>query len=297
MKKYLLLILFLITLSPDIIPQTIYLSTVSSKNELKKLKKKIISLNSELKNIRKSKINDDNIYRDKIDSLSMIFNNSYNSLTKDIKNYQLEIQKNEKNYKELVDNNYSTNKYIISLLILIIIAVIAVYFLGLRYYNIKNYEINHLIQNYNNKHDNKLSSLLSLMLSRDKNQNVQSSVVNSELVLLPEHSLALRVGEEIHRMRTRIETMDMTLKGLSSLNSSIRRLEDEFNNQGYEIVELKNLNYDTNMTVLAKNIVPVAGLKKGEQIIVKVIKPQILYKGVTLYHGDVEVGISELDVK
>lgn len=53
-----------------------------------------------------------------------------------------------------------------------------------------------------------------------------------------DHSLAKRVGEEIHRMRNRIATLPQDIKGITPLVKSLERLESQFNDDGYELIDL-----------------------------------------------------------
>ncbi len=102
------------------------------------------------------------------------------------------------------------------------------------------------------------------------------------------HVLALRVGEEIHRMRKRLESIPADIKGLGAITNSLMRLEEEFNEQGYEIVDLIGKTWDEGMNVSAR-FVPSDNLKPGEQIITRVIKPQINYKNNLIKPAEIEV--------
>jgi predicted nucleic acid-binding Zn-ribbon protein len=134
------------------------------------------------------------------------------------------------------------------------------------------------------KLDNKLIEVLETQLQLIKNQPQATQQQESEI----DHSLALRVGEEIHRMRKRIENMPEDTKGLGALKNSLMRLEEEFNDNGYEIVDLLGKTWNDGLTVEAR-FVPSDDLKPGEEIITKIIKPQINFKGVLIKAADIEV--------
>jgi len=106
----------------------------------------------------------------------------------------------------------------------------------------------------------------------------------------PDHSLALRVGEEIHRMRKRIANMPEETKGLGALKNSLIRLEDEFNASGYQIVDLLGKSWNEGLTVNAR-LVPSDELNLEEHIITKIIKPQINFKGTIIKEAEVEVSM------
>ena len=55
--------------------------------------------------------------------------------------------------------------------------------------------------------------------------------------------------------------------------------------------------YDDTYTALPINYVPIPGLKRGEQIINRVIKPQILFHGKAIQYGEIEIGCNEIDLE
>ena len=122
----------------------------------------------------------------------------------------------------------------------------------------------------------------------------QLKILNAERLDAPppasevDHSLGLRVGEEIHRMRKRIENMPEDTKGIGALKNSLMRLEEEFKKQGYEIVDLLGRPYVDGLTVNAR-FVPSDTLKLGEQVITRVVTPQINHKGILQKAAEIEV--------
>ena len=84
------------------------------------------------------------------------------------------------------------------------------------------------------KIDSELVQLLSTQLILSKEER-KSTVINQTE---PDHKLPKKVGEEIHRMRKRIENMPQDIKGLSALTNSLQRLEEEFNESGYSTIQI-----------------------------------------------------------
>lgn len=109
-----------------------------------------------------------------------------------------------------------------------------------------------------------------------------------------DHTLPLKVGLEIHRMRKRIENMPGDTKGLRALKNALKRMEVSFNDKGYEMTELLGKPFSEGMTVHAR-FVPSDELNPGEQIITKVITPQINFEGVLIQVAEVEVSIGDSD--
>lgn len=103
-----------------------------------------------------------------------------------------------------------------------------------------------------------------------------------------DHSLPLKVGEEIFRMRQRLHALPPDTKGLKPLQKSLERLEEEFNQQGYEMINMHGLKYDEGMSVKAKFIAS-DELEIGQAIITKVIKPQVNYNSISIQDAEIEV--------
>lgn len=109
-----------------------------------------------------------------------------------------------------------------------------------------------------------------------------------------DHSLALKVADEIIRIHRNLGSMDREIKGLKQLEFAVERIQDNFRENGYEMVELLNKPYDQGMKVSAK-FKPDGTLKQGEQIITRIIKPLVTYNNVIIQEGEVEVSIGGKD--
>jgi len=107
-----------------------------------------------------------------------------------------------------------------------------------------------------------------------------------------DHSLALKVADEIIRIQKNLSNMDSETKGLKQLSASVERIQDNFKANGYEMVDMLNKPFDQGMKVSA-NFRPDENLKLGEQIITRIIKPQVNFKGVMIQAAQVEVSVGE----
>ena len=107
-----------------------------------------------------------------------------------------------------------------------------------------------------------------------------------------DHSLALKVADEIIRIQKYLSSMDPETKGLKQLEFAVERIQDSFKENGYEMVELLNIPYDQKMKVSAK-FKPDNTLKRGEQIITRIIKPQVNFNNVIIQEAQVEVSVGE----
>ena len=107
-----------------------------------------------------------------------------------------------------------------------------------------------------------------------------------------DHTLALKVADEIFRIKKNLNSIDPETKGLKHIEFALERMQDYFNEYGYEMVELINRPYDKGMKISAE-FIPDKALKHGEQIITAVFKPQINFKGVIIQLAEVEVSVGE----
>ena len=107
-----------------------------------------------------------------------------------------------------------------------------------------------------------------------------------------DHSFALKVADEIIRIKRNLSSMDPEIKGLKQLEFAVDRIQDTFKKNGYEMVELLNKPYDQGMKLSAK-FKPDDTLKRGEQIITRIIKPQVNYNNVIIQEAQVEVSVGE----
>ena len=107
-----------------------------------------------------------------------------------------------------------------------------------------------------------------------------------------DHTLVFKVADEIIRIQKNLSGMDQDTKGLKQLEFAVERIQDNFKENGYEMVELLNKPYDQGMKLSAK-FKSDNTLKRGEQIITRIIKPQINYNNVIIQEAQVEVSVGE----
>ena len=142
------------------------------------------------------------------------------------------------------------------------------------------------------KLDTKLTEVLEtqLKLVQAERSNNNNSINKPEEV---DHTLALRVADEIVRLNKNLSNMDATTKGLKQLSASVKRIEENFAANGYDMPELLNKQFDARMKIIVANSVPDENLKDGEEIITRIIKPQVNYRGVMIQAAQVEVSVGQ----
>ena len=101
-----------------------------------------------------------------------------------------------------------------------------------------------------------------------------------------DHSLALKVADEIVLLN--LSRMDASVKGYKQLAKAVERIKNNFQANGYEIIDMLGKPYNEGMKVVA-NFVPDETLKEGEQIITGVTKPQINYNGKMIQSAQITV--------
>ena len=138
------------------------------------------------------------------------------------------------------------------------------------------------------KSDIQLADRLHEVLIQLKEQAKVTPVVqqNSEL----DHSLPLKLADEIHRMRKRLAALPEDTKGLKPLSKSLERVEDELSEQGYEIIDHTGMEFSENLSIQSR-FIPSDELEQGQSIISKVVTPQVNFKGVLIRMADVEVSV------
>ena len=119
-------------------------------------------------------------------------------------------------------------------------------------------------------------------------QRLESASHQSQASMEVDHSLPLALGNEIHRMRKRLKTMENS-HATKVLINRIDKLEEKINDMGYEIVDLEGEPFHEGMNVNVVHRMDSDELKTNEQVISRVIKPHIKYNDEIKQHAEVEV--------
>ena len=133
------------------------------------------------------------------------------------------------------------------------------------------------------KLDNQLVELMNKQLETSK--STSTSADNSSAI---DHSLALKVADEIVRIELNLSRMDASVKGHKQLSKAVERIKNNFLAQGYEIVDMLGKPYNEGMKVVA-SFVSDETLKDGEQVITGITKPQINYNGQMIQAAQITV--------
>ena len=119
----------------------------------------------------------------------------------------------------------------------------------------------------------------------DKQISATPKVVGTDKL---DHSLALKVADEIVRIELNMSRMDSSIKGYKQLAKAVERIKDNFKANGYEIIDMLGKPYNEGMKVTA-NFIADEELEEGKQIITGITKPQINYNGRMIQAAQITV--------
>lgn len=127
--------------------------------------------------------------------------------------------------------------------------------------------------------DNKLLEVAEKQLALQNSQPKAAEI---------DHSLALKVADEVVRIELNLSRMDPETRGYKQLNKACQRIRDNFAANGYEIVEMLGKDYDEGMRVVANFCID-ENLEVGKRIITGITKPQVLYNGTMIQAAQITV--------
>ena len=239
--------------------------------------------------------NDFEIYKQnaesQIDSLQSVINSNSANIQTTANELGVKIDNTHDFANQGINNlsktvSHNTLYWIIAILVVALLVLLVFVFLRKEIFKQKTdldgniQETRKALEEEGVKLDNKLIEVLEAQLK----------IINNNAVTEKEadHTLALKVADEIIRIQKNLNQMDEKTKGLKQLSASVKRIQDNFSSNGYELVEMLGKPFNEGMKVSA-NFIPDEDLEKGQQIITRIIKPQVNYKGVMIQSAQIEV--------
>ena len=267
---------------------------------IEKQKQEIDGLTSKVKSQQSTIIQQQNIVIDlssKVDSLSSLIETNRSNINTIADNLGTKIQETgqqaETRILELGGDVEKNRLYwIIASLVTLLLGAMMYLFLGKR---IKSSQTDVETQIRNTKKsleeeslklDNKLIEVLETQLKVQQEESKNQPTTTSDKT---DHSLALKVADEIVRMHKNISKMDSNIKGLKPVEKGIERIQANFAANGYEMINLLNQEYDERINCDVINFTTDETLPKGTRIINAIIKPQVNYNGVLIQRAQVDV--------
>ena len=210
-------------------------------------------------------------------------------------NEQLTAQIGETKEKIKINQDLLSNRTNIGsiLFVIILIIIITIIIVFLKKFNKGTSSINEV-----RKAQNKLEQAQkSLQEESVKLDNKLLEVVEQQMKAVPvttnnaasvDHSLALKVADEIVRIELNLSRMDPSIKGYKQLAKAMQRIKDNFQANGYEIVDMLGKPYNEGMRVRADFVID-ESLPLGIQKITSITRPQINYNGEMVQNAQVIV--------
>lgn len=227
-----------------------------------------------------------------IDSLQNACRQLANTQAADRKNISGEINKTNSNVQTNQDMLRSRTLWIGIMAVALLIFIIGVAYQLTKRIKLGNTSISEvrkaqealqLVQTKMQEESVKLDDKLLEMF--DKQISATPKVVGTDK---PDHSLALKVADEIVRIELNMSRMDSSIKGYKQLAKAVKRIKDNFKANGYEIIDMLGKPYNEGMKVTA-NFVADEELEEGKQIITGITKPQINYNGQMIQAAQITV--------
>lgn len=119
----------------------------------------------------------------------------------------------------------------------------------------------------------------------------QKNAIPTNSVAEPDHSLALKVADEITLIERNVNLMDSKTKGLKQLVASVNKLKDNLAANGYEMPQLLGKQLNRGMHSIPVNTIPDENLEAGVEMITKIIKPQVNYNDKMIQAAQIEVSV------
>lgn len=292
MKKYILLLLLAI-ISADIY------ATMPSNEDVKQLKTEISVLKQRLDNQKslmsdqQSKIialqtelghskNDIDSLQSQVISLSSSLSSTEKRLETDISKTNQVVNDSAANLKKSISSK--TILGLISLLGLAILAGLGLYLLRRKVSNSDAAidtvrETQKKLEEESVKLDNQLINILNNQLNAQPTKSQSAST---------DHSLVLKVADEITRIELNLSRMDPSVKGLKQLSKGVERIKNNYLSKGYEIADMLNKPYNEGMRINADFVLD-EKLEPGTRIITSITKPQVIYNGELIQKAIVTV--------
>jgi len=274
---------------------------IEQRNEINILTKKINSQNYSIKNQAKTILSlksDNERFNSSIDSLGQLIQTNSQNIVTNSQELGTKIQETGQKADTQIaqlDSSVEKNRlyWLIATLATLLLGGLVYWLLGKRIKSSKT-DVETQIRNTKAsleeesvKLDSKLMEVLETQLKlKDLSQSGKPE--NEE----KDHSLVLKVADEVTRILMNLEVMDKNIKGYKHLKKYSASILDNLKAYGYEIPQLIGQNYNSGMNMVATMEFD-DSIEEGKQIIKRIIKPQINYNGKMIQAAKVIVAFNE----
>lgn len=261
--------------------------------EIESLKTKIGTQSSQLQGLlqqtEKFKLQNDSLSK-KIETNSV----NISSIAEDL---GTKIQTSETNAKESIsklDKDVEKNRlyWIIGTLITLILGGLVYWLLGKRIATSQT-DVESQIRNTKKSLEEESLKLDAQLLDIINSQlKIKETETDKPVIGEKDHSLVLKVADEVTRILMNLEVMDKEIKGYKHLKKYSESILDNLKAYGYEIPQLIGMNYNSGMNMVA-TLEFDESVESGKQIIKRIIKPQVNFEGKMIQAAKVTVAFNE----
>lgn len=243
-----------------------------------------------------------------VDSLNTLINKSKQELSSVNKQLNTKIQQTDENANTKIselDSSLDKNRlyWIIATLATLLLGGLLYWLLGKRMLSDKN-EVKNQIQSSKTDVETQIkntktvleeesvkldSQLLEIISSQLKIKESETKTSGNEE---KDHSLVLKVADEVTRILMNLEVMDKSIKGYKHLKKYSESILDNLKAYGYEIPQLIGQNYNSGMNMVA-TLEFDDSIEEGKQIIKRIIKPQVNFDKKMIQAAKVIVAFNE----
>ena len=132
------------------------------------------------------------------------------------------------------------------------------------------------------KLDNQLLAIVQKQLDASASSSINKTTGE------PDHSLVVKLADEIARIETNLSKMDKSVRGYKQLVQAKDRMINNVRANGYEIISLLGQEYNDGMQFQTR-FVPDESLPEGKRIITGMIKMQVNYNGKMIQPAEIVV--------
>lgn len=261
--------------------------------EIESLKTKIGTQSSQLQGLlqqtEKFKLQNDSLSK-KIETNSV----NISSIAEDL---GTKIQTSETNAKESIsklDKDVEKNRlyWIIGTLITLILGGLVYWLLGKRIATSQT-DVESQIRNTKKSLEEESLKLDAQLLDIINSQlKIKETETDKPVSGEKDHSLVLKVADEVTRILMNLEVMDKEIKGYKHLKKYSESILDNLKAYGYEIPQLIGTSYNSGMNMDAKLELD-ESVEIGKQIIKRIIRPQVNFGGEMIQAAKVTVAFNE----
>lgn len=232
-----------------------------------------------------------------IDSLSNLIEtnrSNINTIAADLGTKIQQTETSSKNSISQLDKDVNTNRlyWIIATLVTLILGGLIYWLLGKRIASSQTDVESQIRSTKKTLEEESLkldAQLLDIINSQLKIKETEPGKTESGE---KDHSLVLKVADEVTRILMNLEVMDKEIKGYKHLKKYSESILDNLKAYGYEIPQLIGINYNSGMNMVA-TLEFDESIESGKQVIKRIIKPQVNFEGKMIQAAKVTVAFNE----